>query len=230
MTNPRGTRIANAAAAIALSGAAIATMSACAIPELIGGMAESARLTGSTTVPAEYKGLEGHTWAVVTLAPRGVQYEVPNLVTATTNATTRKLVDAQNEGVLGSAGFLPGPEVLLLQSTAPSFNAWSFRRMGEELGVERLIVIDVSHLQLYERGNALLWDGQIAARVGVVEVDSGASDFAYQKDISITYPDESAWSTDDLPKRHVVSVLLDRLSDRAAWLFFEHEEPNVIEY
>ena len=229
MTISRGTRITNALA-LALSLIALASLTACAIPELIGGMAESARLTGSTTVPAEYKGLKSKTWAVVTLAPRGVQYEVPNLVTATTNATTRKLVDAQNEGVLGSAGFLPGPEVLLLQSTSPSFNAWSFRRMGEELGVERLIVIDVSHLQLYERGNALLWDGAIAARVGVVEVETGASDFAYQKDISITYPDEAAWSTDDLPKRHVVSVLLDRLSDRAAWLFFEHEEPNVIEY
>jgi len=205
----------------------LAVLGGCA---LVGGMAQSAYLTGSTEVPAAYTGLEGKTWAVVTLVPRGVRSEIPNIEAVVTNATTRKLVDAQTEGVLRSAGFQPGTSSLLLSRTQPSFSAWTYSEMAEELGVERLIVIDINLVRLYERGNALLWDGAIAARVGVVEADMGGSDFAFQRDFTIRYPDGSGYTTEELSEGHIVNTLLDRLTDRAAWLFFEHEEPNVIEY
>jgi hypothetical protein len=102
--------------------------------------------------------------------------------------------------------------------------------MADELGVERLIVIDINHMQLYERGNKHLWDGAIAGRLGVVEADSGGSDFAYQRDLAIGYPDGSGYSTDELSKPQIVNTLLDRMSNRVAWTFFEHDEPNTIEY
>jgi len=66
--------------------------------------------------------------------------------------------------------------------------------------------------------------------VGVVEADMGGSDFAFQRDFTIRYPDGSGYTTEELSEGHIVNTLLDRLTDRAAWLFFEHEEPNVIEY
>ncbi len=216
--------------AAAASLAAILSLAGCAVPELVGGMAQSAYLEGSTTFPAEYTGLEGETWAVVTLADRGITSEVFNIQTILTNATTGKLVAAQMGGKLGSDGYVPGPEVLVLQTGEPTFDSWTFGKMAEELGVSRLVVIDIASFRLHEPGNRYLWDGRVAARVGVVEADLRPDEFAYVKDFNIAYPDDSGRTQQDFSRGHVVNVLLDRLSDRAAWLFFEHDEPNVIKY
>lgn len=222
--------IATRALATTATIATLTALTACVLADAVGGMAESFRLTGTTEFPAEYTGLEDKTWAVVTLAPRGVQAEIPNVITVVTNASTRKLVNAQNLGTLNSAGYQPPDSTLLLQRTNPSFGAWTYDEMAEQLDVERLIVVDIAHLQLYERGNSYLWDGAIAARLGVVEADTGAADFAFQKDITIAYPDSSGFNTDDFAESHVVNTLLDRLTNRVAWSFHVHEVPNTIEY
>ena len=226
----RRTKTVTAAAGSLLLAAAASTLSGCWVPTLIGGMAASAYATGTSIFPAEYEGLNDHTWAVVVLADRSITSEVFNIQAVVTNATTNKLLGAQNEGTLTSAGFQPGQNVLLLQTSQPTFNAWSYIRMAEEIGVDRLIVIDINHFQLYEPGNRYFWNGRVAARVGVVEAELGIDEFAFSRDIDITYPDDQGFTTQDLTRPHIVNVLLDRLTNRAAWLFFEHEEPNMIEY
>ena len=207
-----------------------ASLSGCWVPTLIGGMAASAYATGTSEYPAEYEGLNDHTWAVVVLADRSITSEVFNLQSVVTNATTNKLLTAQTSGALNSAGFQPGQNVLLLQTAEPTFDAWNYTRMAEEIGVDRLIVIDVNHFQLYEPGNRYFWNGRVAARVGVVEADQGVDEFAFSWDLDITYPDSQGFTTQDLSRPHVVNVLLDRLTNRIAWLFYTHEEPNMIEY
>ncbi len=214
--------------------ATLALVPGCWVPRAIGGMAESYQATGSSMIPAEYTGLEGKTWAVVVLADRGIQAEVPNVIEVVTNATTRKLIDAQGSptepGPLKSAGFQAAPAVILLQRANPTFPAWTYGRMADELGVERLIVIDINSFRLFERGNQYVWDGRVSARVGVVEADTGATDFTYSKDLVIRFPDDPGYTSDDFSRAVVVNILLDRLTNRAAWVFFDHEEPNVIPY
>jgi hypothetical protein len=206
----------------------------CFLPQLIGGMAQSAQREGSTEYPAEYEGLRGKTWAVVVLADRPVQSEVTNVVTVVANATTNKLLAAQGTveepGPLQSGGFLPAQVVRVLQVSEPTFEAWTYARMAEELGVERLIVIDIHHLQLFEPGNSYVWNGRIAAQVGVVEADVSPNDFAFSRNLDISYPDAGGYTQNDFSRGHVVNTLLDRLTNRAAWLFHEHETPNAIEY
>jgi hypothetical protein len=208
----------------------LATSAGCAIPAIIGGMARSAQETGSTVFPAEYDGLRDETWAVVCFADRGITSEVFNVQTIVTNATTGKLVQAQVEGTLGSAGFQQGQNVLLLQTAEPAFDAWTYGKMAEELGVSRLVIVDIDHFQLYEPGNQYVWNGRVTARVGVVEADGMADSFAFSRDIDIIYPDGKGYTSTDFSRGHVVNVLLERLTNRVAWLFFEHEEPNAIEY
>lgn len=212
----------------------IAGLAGCWAPQLVGGMLESSQRFSMTMIPAEYTGLESKTWAVVVLADRAVESEVTNIVTVVANATTNKLLSAQgtpdDPGPLRSAGFQPAQTVRVLQVSQPTFEAWTYARMAEELGVERLIIIDIHHFQLYEPGNSHVWNGLIGAQVGVVEADVAPDDFAFTANLSIPYPDGSGYTANDISRPQMVNQLLDRLTNRAAWIFFDHEEPNRIEY
>jgi hypothetical protein len=206
-----------------------AALCGCAAVAVAGVMADTLEKTGSHDVAAEYTGLRGKTYAVVIDADRAIQGNDARAVARLTNAITRKIIEAREKH--GATGFVPGPRILELQYNKPKWTAWSFGRLADEFGVDVLIFIDIQEYRLGEPGNGYLWQGAIAGKVGVVEADGPNPDeFAYTKDIRVTYPDKTGVTTNEMNKATVVANLEDRFSNRAAWLFFEHEEPNVIKY
>lgn len=215
--------------AAALSAAGACALSGCQAVALAGVMADTFEKTGSRKVYADYTDLRGKTFAVFVAADRVIQGNDPRAVSRLTNAITRKLATAKDNH--GAVGFVPGNRVLEFQYNNPRWTAWSFGRICDEFGVDRLIVIEMQEYRLAEPGNAHLWNGVMAARVGVIEAESSNPDeFAYTKDIRVAYPDTSAVSTSEMNRAMVQANLEERLSDRAAWLFFDHEEPNQIKY
>lgn len=198
------------------------------IGALVGGMADSAHRAGSTTKPAEYKGLEGKTFAVIVAADRAIQADYPDVVTIVTSEVTRRVAAP---GAAKASGVVPVDDVLRFQGRRPGWVAMTPREVAAALGVERLIYVDLDEYRHTEPGNRYVWDGVASGIVGVVEADSTcADDFAFRETIRVKYPDKENTGSMEIPEEVVRLELLRRLVNRISWLFFEHEEKNTIEY
>lgn len=205
--------------------AAAAPLGGCAIGGAIGYFANAIHEAGSTEVPAEYVGLQGRSFAVVVTADPSLRASEPRAITRVTNAVTRLLA-----GNAGATGVVPGQRVLEFQYTNPSWPSWSYQRLADEFTVDRLVVVELYEYRLHEPGNAYLWKGQAAARVGVFESGTGSEEFAYMRDVIVAFPGGEGYTRDEISKNGVSATLEMRLTNRVAWLFFDHEEPNTIEY
>lgn len=193
---------------------------------LVGGMAESARRSGTSEVDAEYKGLAGKSFAVIVAADRIIQADFPDAVARLSTAIADRL--RQNAG---ASGFVPGEQVLQWQYNNPRWSAMPVAQLAQELQVERLVYVDLIEYRLNDPGNAYLWSGLATANVGVIEADSSIpDDFAYQAQLTVRFPDEEGMGPAELPLAAVNTELARRMTDRVSWLFYKHEEPNELEY
>lgn len=200
----------------------------CAIVGVAGAMADSFERSGSHKVFTDYDGLRNKSFAVVVAADRSIQAAEAGAVTRLTNGITNTLV--ANQQLVGFTGFVPGPKVLEFQYNTPSWSSWSYDKVADEFVVDRLIVVDLYEYRLQEPGNAHVWDGLIAGRIGVIEADSGSGEFTYTKEIRIKYPDAAGYTPNDMSRGHIRAMLEKRFVDRVTWLMFDHEEPNEIKY
>ena len=179
---------------------------------------------------AEYPGLEGKSYGLLIAADMSIQAETPGVVAELTSRIMQRLV--QNNNKIKATAVLDPADAMLYQVRNPS---WQFVP-GEELandlgGLDRIIIIEIDGFRLREPGNRYLWDGEAIANVTVTEIDRGyAIEQAFSRTVRVTFPDASGYSSEDLTAVQVQSVLMQRLSDRIAWLFYDHEEPSDIRY
>lgn len=208
----------------------------CNIIGFVGAMAESYKRTSKKEVPAEYDGLRGKNIAVLVSVDRTIQGQYPNLVQVLSTRIIGTLGSPQTTSLTGITGFVPVNPVLEYQFSNPGWPARNYTEIAEyfsteEYPVERLIIVDVYEFRLHEPGNAYVWDGVAAAQVGVVEIDGPApNEFAFVKDLEVTYPDGRGYSRQDIPEEAVYNMLVRRLVDRVTWLFYLHEEDYYPEY
>ncbi len=198
----------------------------CFIPQLIGGMLESERRTGNRTVEREYIGLEGKTFAVVVAADRIIQADFPEVIGKLTDDISERLAKEA-----GASGYVPGRSVLEFQYNNPRWVTMTLGQVAAQLGVQRIVYIDLVEYRLNDPGNSYLWLGSAQGMVGVVEADSSSPDeFAFQKQIRVKFPDDEGKSPTDLPRAAVNTALIRRYIDRASWLFYTHEEKYYADY
>ena len=151
------------------------------------------------------------------------------MVNRLTNSITDMLVE--QKALIGFEGHVPGPYVLAFQYGNPSWVSWPYERIADEFTVERLVVVDIFDYRLQAQGNAYVWDGKIGARVGVIEADGPAADeFIYTKDIVVGFPDGDGYTPNDFSQGQVQATLEKRFADRVTWLFYDHEEKNMMDY
>ena len=206
-----------------------ATLSGCVAAALVGGMAESYKRTSTRAVAAEYLGLSGKSFAVIVSGDRMLQGQFPTLFPRIMDRTVARLIFPEH--AVGATHVVPPIAMMEFQLSNPDWVAWSYPRLAEHLGVERLIIIEVLEYRLNEPGNSYLWDGLAIASVGVVESDGyNPTEFAFSKTVQVTYPSEAGQGQADLPESQVRAGLEQRLLDRITWLFYEHQEPYYPEY
>lgn len=193
--------------------------------QIAGFFAKTAYESGSHQVFSEYEGLAGHDFAVVVNADQVVRSSDPRLVNRMTNAITRVLSEET-----GATGVVPGPMMLQFQYNNPSWPSWSYERLAQEFTVDRLVIVDLFEYRLNEPGNRFVWDGRAAARVSVFEAGMGGADVSFYRDVQVRYPDQTGVTRTELQEQVIVQGLEVRLVNRVCWLFFDHEEPNTIEY
>lgn len=214
------------AGAFAALAVAVAALPGCQIGQLIGGMADSAHRAGSKEVKAKYKGLEGKNFAVIVAADRAIQADFPDVVAVITAEVTRRVAEKA-----GAVGVVPAEDVLRFQGRRPGWIAMSPVDVAAALGVERLIYIDLSDYTLTDPGNRYVWKGVAAGLVGVVEAEKTAGDdFRFRQSVQVRFPDKENTGEMEMPESTVQQALQLRFVNRCSWIFFDHEESNVIEY
>ncbi|MFG0306815.1 MAG: hypothetical protein ACF8Q5_11440 [Phycisphaerales bacterium JB040] len=218
-----------ARAAGLFAGSALLVAPGCIIPAMIGGMAESYQRTGTTKVMAEYEDLAGHSFAVVVNADRSIQADEPGLL----SRLTTRITDRVARNLLGTPGtaYVPSDRLLNVLYNNPQWPALPPSELGEMLGVERLVWIDLVEYRLTESGNEYIWDGVAAGSVAVYDITSALPDDPiFLRNVQVTFPDSSGFVRNEIPEAAVTSELSNRFVTRTAWLFYEHEEPNTITY
>lgn len=229
MSLPPIQRVLRSAALLGLALVYLTQASGCFIFAAVGGMAESYKRTSTRSVDALYTGLEGKSFAVIVTGDRVIQGSFPTLFSRITAQVTNRLVEEQD--TIGAAGAVPANFVLEFQFSNPTWTTWAYDRIASELGVERLIVIEIIEYRLQEPGNAYLWNGVAAARLGIVESESPTpGEFEFKRDIRVAFPNEEGIGPQDMNQGVVQGQLDRRFVDRLTWLMYEHQEPYYPEY
>jgi hypothetical protein len=128
-------------ALLASMGFAAAVGSGCSAGALIGGMADSYRRNSTKTVEAEYRGLEGKSFAVLVTAPAVVQAEFPQLVDRVAAEITGRLAENNQAN---ASGFIPAERVIDWMYNRPNWVARPIGDIAKELGVQRIIYVDIT--------------------------------------------------------------------------------------
>lgn len=231
MNGTRPGRRAAALLAVGMGIAAVGVQAGCSVLGFVGALEESRRRHSTRPVEAEYAGLAGKRWAVVVIADRFIQGEHPDVVPYLTAKITTQLSSEKAQQKIGAAGYIPADRLLNYLYEHPRWATMSRGELAKELGVERLIVVELLEYRLNEPGNQYLWEGLATGTVGVCESDGPMPDeFAFEKPIRVAFPDQKGLGPNELPMSAVATELARRFADRSAWLFYTHEEPYYPKY
>lgn len=204
----------------------LGTLAGCAAVGVAALAAKGIEETRPKHVKAEYLGLQGHSFAVVVAADRSIQAQYPTLVTELTARINDRLWSSS-----GASAGVPAQDLLRYLYEHPEWIAQPYSELASTLSVDRLVIIDLNEFRLNDPGNQYLWDGMAAGTVSVIEADSSLPDeFVYQKAMGITFPDETGVDQSRYTSQQVASVLMARFVDRAAWVFYDHDEQALIPY
>lgn len=198
----------------------------CIIGTVIGGAVENYKRDSTHAVEGEYAGLTGKTFAVIVTGDRSIEADHPGLLATLTDRITERL-----RANAGASGCILARPLLEYLYDNPR---WASRPPGDllkDLGVDRLIMVELQEYRLNDPGNQYLWDGAAAASVSVLEAESALPDeYAYNNLVQVKFPNKQGIGPNEVSKDVVKSALVGRLVDRATWLFYTHQEPYYPEY
>lgn len=201
-------------------------MPGCWVPLAVGGMVESYKESSTREVVAEYEGLDGKSFAVVVAADRYIQAQYPDLVPQLVARASERL-----RAETGALGYVPPGIMINYMNQNPRWVALTYSELAEVLGVDRLVFVDIVEFRLNEPGNQYVWEGVAAATVGVAEIESFAPDeFAFRRELRVGFPDGKGFTSNDFDGETVKLRLLNRITDRITWLFYNHQEPYYPDY
>jgi len=194
----------------------------CAVGSLIGGMMQNAEYQKQIEVLPKYDDLEGRTVAIIVDADMATLYQFPDLVDKITGGVTMRIGrDVPNVSVLRPQ------DVLAWQWRTMQWNALTYGEIAEQLGVDRVVYIEIYEYRLNPPGNQWLWDGVAAARVSVIERDGFDPDaFAETVDVIAKFPDIEGVDKTGATAYQIEMGLLADFIKRCAWVFHTHLEPK----
>jgi hypothetical protein len=194
----------------------------CAIPTLIGGMAQVEEYQKLVDTPPKYAGLEGKTVAVLVQADYSTMFEHADVVANITGGVAGRIATKlENKQVLDAR------HVINWQYRTPQWAALPFGEMCAQLNVDRIVFIDLLEYRLNPPGNRYLWEGTCVARVGIIERDGIDPDmFVETFDLSVKYPHESGITRDSASADTINYGLQYNFVEKTTWLFYQHLEPK----
>lgn len=211
---------------LAGSVAALTVTPGCVIGTLIGGAVESYKKDSTHAVDAQYTGLAQQTFAVVVSGDRSIEADHPGLLATLTDRVSGRLYEHG-----GATGYIPARPLLAYLYDNPRWSSRPPAELAKELGVSRLVLVEVQEYRLNDPGNQYLWDGVAAATVNVIETDGVLPDeYAFSSLVQVKFPNKQGIGPAEMNRDVVTSALVARLVDRVTWLFYTHQEPYYPEY
>ncbi|MFM9994401.1 MAG: hypothetical protein ACKVU4_01225 [Phycisphaerales bacterium] len=213
-------------ATVVMLGTVFAGLGGCQIFGFFAAANAEYQKTKPRDIDAVYDGLKGKTFAVVVAADRMVQASYPGVVEEITARVSERLAKNTDR-----SGWIPPEKLLAHLYSNPRWVAMPRGELARELGVDRLILIELTEFRLHEPGNQYTWDGAASGTVAVIEGESAMPDeFVFQRAVRVKYPDGTAFTPTDVAGSAVASVLVQRFTDRASWLFYTHKETGEMAY
>ena len=173
-------------------------------------------------VEAEYLGMPGKRIAVLVAADEQTLYRFPGSPFRVSEAVSRSIATHLPD----TAVTLPA-EIRDFQRDNPYWLTSIPDRLIDQLGVDRLVIIDLSEYRTNEAGNVNVWRGTVAGTLSVYEADSeDPNNRAYEKSLRIEYPDDSELGliNDNVNRDTIEAAMLEVFGLKAAGLFYDHEE------
>jgi len=135
----------------------------------LGGFVAHGLAGGSKAViiEAQYRGLAGHSVAVLVAADERVVLYEPAIPDQIAEALAGQLA-----AHVPDARVLPAKQMAAFTTGRPDWPVTPYRRLLDELGVERLLIVEILEYRLHEPGNVNVWQGVATAAVQVIEHDS----------------------------------------------------------
>jgi len=215
MTIPIVTRMLVAVVAMGLLGG-------CALVYAAGGMAQNFEYQKEVEVLPKYDGLEHRTVAVLVDSDLALRYERPRLVSELAVNLSRAVA----KHVMG-VRVLPPQHVLQWQYRTPEWNLLPRGEVAEQLGVERVLWVDLQTFRLHPQGNTWIWEGVVEAEIGIVEEGGfDPDDFVDAWRITAVFPDVHSLDRDSASEHSIRLGLEANFVKRTAWLFYPHLEPK----
>lgn len=216
---PIGARI-GAQLGLWLAVAAGLPMCGCAILNIAGAVANETERNKKIEVLAEYEGLENKTVAVLVHADAATLFEYPNVTLDVAGNVALRI----RENVRG-VSLLPPAAVIQWQYQTPAWTTLPYGQIADELGVDRVVVVDIYEFRLNPPGNQYIWEGAAAATVGIVERDGLDPDaFSSTYDVRTQFPTQEGLTRENLSGQAVLTGLLTKFVQKSAWLFYTHIE------
>ncbi len=192
-----------------------------------GALAASWERTGTSTIKPKHDALAQHSFAVLVSTSRAIEGDFPDLTRQVTLRVTQALAEHA-----GASGVVPPDDVLAFTAKNPGWPAKNSKELSAALaGVERLVFIEITEFRLHEPGNVYEWAGVAAGSVSVSHADSASPEIrAFDHAVRVGFPTKKGIGPDQISSPGVATELLRRFCERTAWLFYTHEEPNIIDY
>ena len=205
---------------LAALGVTVGVFSGCNISSAIGVIQYNLEREKKIEVLAEYDGLRDETVAVIVQADHLTLYDFPDVVANTcVNIARRLQQNVENIRVLD-------PKVVLDWTyRTPSWSAMPLGEVVEELGVDRVVLIDIYEFRLNPPGNRWVWEGVATASIGIVEKNGFDPDsFSEHWDISVEFPKDKGYGREHASEQAIQTGLLTMFVQKASWLFYDHIE------
>ena len=173
-------------------------------------------------VPAEYLGMTDKRIAVMVSADEYTLFRFPRS-TDNVGQAVSNVIQANVENATVS---IPR-EVARYQRQNPYWITSRPSRLIDELGVDRLVIIDLNEYRTNEEGNASVWRGVIDGTVSVYEADGEDPDNAtFQKQIRAEFPEGGTFGlvSADADQAKIETATLTVFARRAGGLFHDYQE------
>lgn len=204
------------------AGAALVGSGGCALVYAAGGMAQNFEYQKEIEVLPAYEGLQHRTIAVLVDSDLALRYERPNLVPELAVNISRSIARH-----VPGARVLPPQHVLQWQYRTPEWNMLPRGEVAQQLGVERVLWVDLQMFRLHPQGNTWIWEGVVEAEIGIVEEGGFDPDeFVDAWRISAVFPDVNSLDRDSASEQSIRMGLEANFIKRTSWLFYSHIEPK----
>lgn len=170
-------------------------------------------------VTAQYRGLDGRSVAVLVAADEYTLYRFPKAP-----AYTCKVISASLQASVPDVTMMNPKQIVQYQSEHPHWVTYRYSRILRDLGVDRLVIVDLADYQTHEPGNSHIWRGVISGTVSVIEADGpDPDDVGASFDVAARYPEEGEVGLLDQDDETIQLGMLQVFARDVARLFHDHQ-------